>query len=136
MIPITLNDPMVDKAIITENEKEFIHSHATMYLDAYQYLAGKTAIYKGRGTIDGLAYCTLGLAGEAGELCNKVKKAWGRGEKLDKEALEKELGDILWYLSQACFEIGANLQGTANKNLIKLLKRKADGKLTGNGDNR
>lgn len=121
---------------LDENTEEFIKKNATMYLDTYQFLAGKTAIYNGRGTMDGLVYCTLGLAGEAGELCNKIKKSWGRNEKLDRQALEKEIGDVLWYLSQMCYELGSGLQHVANQNLIKLMNRKNSNKLTGNGDNR
>jgi len=124
------------KTPIEENDEKFIKDNASMYLDTYQYLAGKTALYEKRGQMEGLVYCVLGLAGEAGELANKVKKTFGRNEPLDKKALEKELGDILWYVSQAAFELGANLQGVGNKNLNKLWERKKKGVLTGSGDDR
>jgi NTP pyrophosphatase (non-canonical NTP hydrolase) len=41
----------------------------------------------------------LGLAGEAGEVVDLLKKSWGHGHPLDVEKLKKELGDTLWYVT-------------------------------------
>jgi NTP pyrophosphatase (non-canonical NTP hydrolase) len=121
---------------LEKNSTRFLKENATMYLDTYQYLAAKTAIYEGRGEMKGLVYCSLGLAGEAGELANKIKKIFARNEEMNKEALQKEIGDMLWYLSQMCYELGLGMQYVANQNLVKLMKRKKEGKLLGDGDDR
>ena len=42
----------------------------------YQEAATKTAVYPGQGAFLGLTYATLGLAGEAGETVEQVKKTW------------------------------------------------------------
>lgn len=50
--------------------------------------------------------------------------------------LRKELGDVLWYLSQLCNELDLDLGTIADGNLSKLLDRKSRGKLQGSGDDR
>ena len=98
----------------------------------------KTAVYTKKHAI---AYTALGLMGEAGEVAERLKRIY-RGEdggKITKERtkeLEKELGDILWYISQLSTELGLSLNNIAVKNLEKLQSRKKRGKLKGSGDNR
>src|SRR5690606_10596877 len=68
-------------------------------LNEYQRLAGRTAEYPGRGAQPIAAYPALGLAGEAGEVCEQIKKALrddaGRITPERHENLKKELGDVL-----------------------------------------
>ena len=108
--------------------------------DEYQYRARQTAIYPGHGSLKGLMYCGLGLAEEAGEVAGKVKRILrDHGGLLDddqKQELRKELGDVLWYLSQVASEIGINMSYVARINLDKLEQRKANNTLHGTGDNR
>lgn len=82
----------------------------------------------------GLAYTTLGLAGEAGEIANKVKKVIRDGRSTD--GIADELGDVLWYLAAVANELGADLGDIADANLAKLASRAKRGKLGGSGDNR
>ena len=106
-----------------------------MKLDEYQERAGETAIYP-----DGLNYPILGLAGEAGELCNKYKKILrdkgGEADINDMDELAKELGDVLWYVAQIATELDTDLETIARRNLMKLAGRKARGVLGGSGDDR
>lgn len=63
--------------------------------------AKSTAIYPGAGTIHGLEYISLGLFEESGEVCGKLKKALrDRDGQIDREAFQKELGDVCWYVAQ------------------------------------
>ncbi len=83
-----------------------------------------------------IVYPALGLAGESGEIAEKVKK-WLRGDKeLDKDALLSELGDPLWYITSLADDLGYTLQDVINRNFEKLTSRKERGVLKGNGDNR
>jgi len=88
----------------------------------------------------GLFYTSLGLAGESGEFCEKVKKLLrdGQGVITDERRLTmaQELGDILWYVAQAAKQIGFDLEAIANINMNKLLDRKDRGVLGGSGDSR
>lgn len=83
-----------------------------------------------------IVYPALGLAGEAGEFAEKVKK-WLRGDKeLDKEACAKELGDVLWYVTSAAVDLGYSLHDIVLMNVDKLSSRKERGVVKGSGDNR
>ena len=69
----------------------------------------------------------LGLAGEAGEFANMVKKMTAHGHTFDPEALKDELGDVLWYLAEAATASGLSLGEIADQNVKKLLERYPDG---------
>lgn len=107
----------------------------------YQSQASSTAIYpeKGTGSALALAYVGLGL-GEAGEVQGKLKKVIrDNGGVLSDEARDaigKELGDLLWYVAAAATELGVDLGEVAQGNLDKLFDRKDRGVLNGSGDDR
>lgn len=142
--------------ITAEDVASFKHTLATHsgYTDAfgeYQRLATKSAIYPGQGTPLGLAYVALKLNGEAGEFAEHVGKAMRDDELFDaysssadygeltperKALIIKEIGDVLWYLSAACNELGITLSEAALINLQKLHERSERGTLRGSGDDR
>ena len=104
----------------------------------YQIRAAKTAIFPKEKALE---YLTLGLAGEAGEIANKVKKLIRDGA--DREdyhaklnAIGHELGDVLWYCAMLAKEVDMNLGRIMEDNLDKLADRKARNRLQGDGDNR
>jgi len=103
-----------------------------MSLNEYQKLAQKTAIYKSTHSV---LYPALGLAGEAGEVANKVKKMLRDGN-FDRQAVADEVGDVLWYVAALCRDLNVDLNDLALRNLEKLYGRKARGTLGGNGDKR
>ena len=65
----------------------------------------------------------LGLAGEAGEFTEIVKKHIYHGKLLNKEKAIKELGDILWYVMYSAAALGSTLEEVALANVIKLGER-------------
>lgn len=87
-----------------------------------------------------IVYPTLGLANEAGEVAGKVKKIFrdkgGFISDADREALKQELGDVLWYLTQICTELGLSLEDVAESNITKLASRYERGQIRGEGDSR
>lgn len=109
-----------------------------MNFKEYQKKSRKTAIYPNKD--NNFIYTTLGLVGESGEIAEKIKKVIrdGDGTIDDKkrEELNKELGDVLWYLSQMATELKISLDDIAEKNIEKLYSRMDRGKIHGNGDNR
>jgi NTP pyrophosphatase (non-canonical NTP hydrolase) len=109
-----------------------------MRLSDYQRDSRATAVYPDAGS--NLVYPTLGLAGEAGEVAEKVKKLIrDDGGVLSDErrsALEKELGDVLWYVAQVATECGLDLDAIAQGNLDKLRSRQERSQLGGSGDDR
>ena len=82
-----------------------------------------------------LTYTTLGLCGEAGEFCEKVKKM-RRDRVYDPRLMALELGDTLWYLAACARELGFSLEDIAQMNIQKLESRNARGTQRGSGDDR
>ncbi|HVX58811.1 MAG TPA: nucleoside triphosphate pyrophosphohydrolase family protein [Candidatus Saccharimonadales bacterium] len=110
-----------------------------MTLDDYQQKALSTNINEGDRLF--LFFDRMfGLVGESGEMADKVKK-WIRDdqadwEKLDKDMLISELGDVLWYVATVADTLGYNLDEVAQRNVDKLADRHKRSKLSGSGDTR
>ena len=87
-----------------------------------------------------IVYPTMGLVDEAGEVAGKIKKIFrdknGQITEEDRQSLKNELGDVLWYLTQICTELGLTLEEVAETNITKIFSRQERGKLGGDGDNR
>ena len=108
------------------------------FFAVYQQAAGMTAVYPESAKV---IYPALGLASEAGEVSGKIKKCVrDNGSNFAdpefKKAISKELGDVLWYVSQLAKDLDLDLGTIAIENLAKLTERKKKGTLQGNGDNR
>ena len=98
----------------------------------YQDMAASTAIYRQEHQV---IYPALGLAAEAGEVANKVKKILRDG-KFDRNAIADEVGDCLWYIAALCRDLNVDLKELATNNLRKLHDRKVRGVIQGSGDSR
>jgi NTP pyrophosphatase (non-canonical NTP hydrolase) len=84
--------------------------------------------YMGEDTwVDKLTLGALGLAGEAGEVVDAIKKWSYQGHLLDQEALLLELGDVLWYLALIGSVFGWELEQMVEANVAKLRKRYPEG---------
>ena len=113
-----------------------------MNFDEYQKLTRKTDL--GTSAQDsirpGWLYYVLGIAGEAGEVVEKVKKLFrDKNGNIDEEFLDfliKEMGDCLWYQARLADSLGISFSKIAETNLKKLLRRLENGTLHGEGDNR
>ena len=99
---------------------------------SYQDMAAETAIYKSEHQV---IYPALGLAAEAGEVANKVKKILRDG-KFDRNAIADEVGDCLWYIAALCRDLNVDMKELAKNNLRKLHDRKIRGVIQGSGDTR
>ena len=108
-----------------------------MTLNEYQTAALKTAVYPDTQNI---IYPCLGLAGEAGEVADKVKKVLRDKNSMfsneTKQELAKELGDVLWYVAVLANDLGFDLNAIASINVRKLASRQQRNMLQGSGDNR
>jgi NTP pyrophosphatase (non-canonical NTP hydrolase) len=108
-----------------------------MTINEYQNKAIETAIY-GEGSK--VIYPTLGLAGETGEVAEKIKKVLrdSNGVFTDEKKLEIifELGDAQWYIAALARDLGYTLEEVCELNLKKLKSRKERNLISGSGDNR
>lgn len=115
-----------------------------MNLNEYQDLARKTA------KAQNPQHMAFGLLSEAGEVAGILQR-FHRGDKDYRipdgfggvvvshtavEMIRKELGDVLWYLSQLADVFDLRLEDIALNNLDKLAKRKEAGTIEGSGDDR
>jgi NTP pyrophosphatase (non-canonical NTP hydrolase) len=98
-----------------------------------QDLCERTAIYPNRDSAGGIAYCALGLSGEAGEVAEEVKKMIRNDDaRLSPERRDRimmELGDVVWYISNMACEIDAGLDECVEMMLNKLDERRMTGGL-------
>ncbi len=72
-------------------------------------------------------YTALGLAGEAGEVVDMVKKVLYHGHTLDRDKLTEELGDIAWYMAIMCMAWDIDPDAIFAKNIEKRWRRYPDG---------
>jgi NTP pyrophosphatase (non-canonical NTP hydrolase) len=133
-----------------------------MNFDEYAQRAIRTAEYPLVGR--NMVYPALKLAGEAGELADKIGKHWrntyapagacalefrraaeeaacegmNAGSLSSQQRLDivKELGDVLWYVNALAIELGSTLETVAEVNIVKLEDRRTRGVIKSEGDNR
>ncbi|MDE5855984.1 MAG: nucleoside triphosphate pyrophosphohydrolase family protein [Anaeroplasmataceae bacterium] len=97
-----------------------------MEINEYQELAMKT-LNPALDKKDILINAVMGLCGEAGEATDLVKKHLFQNHEFNKEEFIKELGDIAWYLAEACTAVDVNLEDVLEKNIAKLKQRFPNG---------
>lgn len=100
---------------------------------------------------DILMYLSCAIAEEAGEILGNVKKAWRDDNYGDfdlssgvtvpltnarREAIIKEMGDQLYYMSRLAKCLSVTLQDVAEVNIDKLADRYQRGVIQGEGDER
>ncbi len=111
-----------------------------MDFNEYQNKARQTAQYPDQGGAGGFSYVALGLNGEAGEVAEHAKKVLRDDQGVvspdRREKIKKELGDVLWYVSNCCSELGLSMGDVAQGNIDKLFDRKDRGVIQGDGDER
>ena len=88
----------------------------------------------------GWLYYILGIAGETGELVEKIKKLFrDKNGVIDyefKAMVTKEVGDVQWYMARLCDQFDIDFDSVAVTNVKKLASRKARNKIHGEGDDR
>ena len=67
-----------------------------------------------------LLHASMGMATEAAEFIDILKKHIFYGKELDAEHLEEEIGDLLWYIAEALNALGLDLDQVMENNIRKL----------------
>tara|TARA_B100001996_G_scaffold33097_1_gene24898 strand:- start:373 stop:774 length:402 start_codon:yes stop_codon:yes gene_type:complete len=90
--------------------------------------------------IERLLTAAVGISAEGGEFTEIVKKMVFQGKPWNednREHLKIELGDVLWYVAQACMALEIDFDDVVKTNIKKLEKRYPGGKFNiGNSENR
>jgi len=113
-----------------------------MHFNDYQTTALEFAMYPNRG--NNFIYPIIALTEETGELAGKAKKlmrdkaVFIPSEMTDEDrlAMQKEMGDVLWYLAALAQELGTTLGAVAELNIAKISDRRERGVRQGSGDDR
>ena len=120
-----------------------------MTFDAYQAEAHVTAVYptcfiqpwadRPDDLVEArFVYPCIGLAGEVGEVAEKLKKIIRDSQGLisgeQRQLIAKELGDVLWYIAETASSLDLSLSDIAKGNIAKLCSRASRGVLQGSGD--
>lgn len=111
--------------------KLFLNFSTSMPATEYQQLAARTLVnapvepFTNEESM--LLWNAIGLAGEAGEVADAIKKGVCHRHGIDKDALKKELGDVLWYVAGIATELGLDLGEIMKANIEKLKARYPEG---------
>jgi NTP pyrophosphatase (non-canonical NTP hydrolase) len=113
-----------------DNYKRFVNTVTSIQSkdsDAFIYrlqeLGGDIAIQR-------LLTASVGISAESGEFMEIVKKMIFQGKPCNEDNLEHlkiELGDIMWYVAQACMALEVDMEDVLTTNIKKLEKRYPDG---------
>ena len=102
-----------------------------MKASEYQKLAARTLIEKPGFDISGrdmmAIWEAIGLAGEAGEVADHIKKGVFHRHGIDLEKISKELGDTLWYVAALCTTLELDMSAIMQANIEKLKIRYPNG---------
>lgn len=96
-----------------------------MNIEHYSALALRTMSHLESPHLD-LAHMALGIAGEAGEVADIIKKSVAYGKPLDRNHVVEELGDVIWYMNGLLSMLGASWDEVLDKNIAKLEARYPD----------
>jgi NTP pyrophosphatase (non-canonical NTP hydrolase) len=111
-----------------------------MDFNDYQKEAAKTGFYDTDDQTYVMMYLCLGIAGESGEVIEKIKKIIRNDKGLvseeKKQAIKQEIGDVLWYLSELSRTLDIEFNDVARANITKLSDRAARGVISSEGDTR
>ena len=98
----------------------------------FVYLADRLVELDQKGAnIERLTTAGVGLAAESGEFLEIVKKMVFQGKPWtddNREHLIVELGDVMWYVAQACMALEVSFDEVIEGNIKKLEKRYPGGK--------
>lgn len=115
------------KHINFERYKEFVDAVTSDASKDYYSFAQRLALLNDEGVdINRLLTAAVGISAEGGEFMEIVKKIIFQGKPANQDNLDHlkiELGDVLWYVAQACIALGINFDEVLETNVNKLMKR-------------
>ena len=111
----------------TDKYLEFVHGVTSPPSLDYPVLSARLSQLEANGTnVTQLLTAALGLTAEAGEFTEVVKKIFLQGKPYTEENvfhMKRELGDICWYLAQACMALDTTFDEVIEMNVDKLQAR-------------
>lgn len=96
-------------------------------MDANEYQTLVERTMKLQSLNEALSNYSMGLAGESGELIDLLKKHVHHEHPLNIDKIRSEAGDVMWYLSAICSQLGLELSDVMQANITKLRARFPNG---------
>ena len=120
-----------EKIIDSDKYIEFVKATTSAPILDYPTLSARLSELEAEGAnVTQLLTAALGLTAEAGEFTEVVKKIFLQGKPYTEENvfhMKRELGDICWYLAQACMALDVNFREIMKMNYEKLSARYPEG---------
>ena len=111
----------------TERYLEFVNGVTSQQSKDHEAFVYRVQELEGQGfPTERLLTASVGMCAEAGEFTEVVKKIVFQGKPVNEENLfhlKRELGDIMWYVAQACIGLGTSLDEIMEMNVDKLKAR-------------
>ena len=124
----------MEKKVDLNKYKEFVDGVTSPTSKDLELLVQRMYDLQAQGlNIPRLLTAGLGLSGEGGEFNEFAKKIVFHGKDYNETniaAMKKELGDIIWYWTQACLAMGVNPNEIVADNVAKLEARYPGGKFS------
>ena len=120
------------KKIDTEKYVEFVNAVTSNESKNYYDFAQRIALLSDRDDFptERLLTAAVGMSAEAGEFTEIIKKIIFQGKPVNEDNLfhlKRELGDIMWYVAQACMGLNISIDEVIAMNVEKLASRYPDG---------
>ena len=110
---------------------EFVRQTTSPASSEYPKLVDRLNELEGQGAdVSRLMTAAFGMSAEAGEFTEVVKKIFLQGKPYNEENvfhMKRELGDLCWYLAQACMALDITFEEVLEMNYEKLSARYPEG---------
>tara|TARA_B100000085_G_scaffold248677_1_gene243879 strand:+ start:586 stop:1083 length:498 start_codon:yes stop_codon:yes gene_type:complete len=117
----------MEKKVDTKKYVEFVNAVTSQPSKDNEAFIYRLQELEGQGfRSERLLTASVGMCAEAGEFTEVVKKIIFQGKPVNEENLfhlKRELGDIMWYVAQACMGLGTSLDEIMEMNVDKLVAR-------------
>ena len=117
----------MEKKVDTKKYVEFVNAVTSQPSKDNEAFIYRLQELEGQGfRSERLLTASVGMCAEAGEFTEVVKKIVFQGKPVNEENLfhlKRELGDIMWYVAQACMGLGTSLDEIMEMNVDKLVAR-------------
>jgi NTP pyrophosphatase (non-canonical NTP hydrolase) len=122
---------MTDQKIDSKKYIEFVRQTTSPASSNLNALVDRIKELDDNGaTVSHLVTAAFGMSAEAGEFTEVVKKILLQGKPYNEENifhLRRELGDLCWYLAQACIALDISFDEVLQMNFEKLSARYPEG---------
>ena len=117
----------MEQKVNTDAYLEFVDAVTSEQSKSHEAFVYRIQELEGQGfPSERLLTAAVGMSAEAGEFTEIVKKIVFQGKPVNEENLfhmKRELGDIMWYVAQACMGLNTSIDEIIEMNVEKLEKR-------------